>query len=205
MASFFKLSSMKQPIVEKFYGIPERQFFSGKECIHIYKQFQKTKDSSLSALLFGHNQEDLSGLIQLTSLLSYRSLYDGIFHLADSYYEGGEYIATITLPFFLPVPVSNGNKYFYLTCQERKARILIPAVKDKLRFYHADYKKYAYLPEEDTVIPKSLSKFLDRSLFLSATPETCYTWVSCEDLFLSDALKQEQFIKQQLPILLSFL
>lgn len=205
MAAFFKLSALKQTDMEQFCGLSPRKFCSGKECIRLYQQYLKTKDSSALECLLGHNQEDLQGLLQLPSVLSFQALYSGDFQLQDSLFDSDGFSGTLLLPHSLPSLLSNGTNDFYITCQDKKVRFLIHTQNNQLRFYYPDYKNYAYLPGEDTAIPKTLSKFMDRKLFVPAQKETCYTWVSCDDRFRTDLSRQETYLKRQLPLLISFL
>lgn len=43
----------------------------------------------------------------------------------------------------------------YLTGKDEEINLIIKTTDGKLKQYYADYKDYYYLPEEDTVIPKS--------------------------------------------------
>lgn len=205
MASLFKLETLKQTDVEQFCDIPSRTYGNGKECIHLYRQYLKTKDSSVLEHLFGHNQEDLQGLIQILPILSFRSLYSGEFLLQDSTFDQEEFSGTLFLPQRVPSLLSNGTKLFYITCQDNRVRFFIRTKDSKLRFYYPDYKNYVYLPGEDTVIPKTLSKFMDRKLFIPAQKENCYTWIACDDKFRADFSRQESYLKRQIPLFLSFL
>lgn len=205
MAPFFKLSALKQTDSEQFCGLPQREFCSGKECIRLYQQFQKAKSPSVMKSIFGHNQEDLQGLMQLPPLLSFRTLYTGDFHLQDSHFDSDSFCGTLMLPNTLPTVLSTGTKDFYITCRDKQVRFLIYTHNNRLRFYYPDYKNYVYLSGEDTAIPKILSKFMDRQLFIPARKETCYTWISCDDRFRADLSSQETYLKRQLPLLLSFL
>lgn len=205
MVSFFKLEALKQSDVEQFCNIPQRSYCNGKECIRLYRQYLKTKDSATLEYLFRHNQEDLQGLIQLLPVLSFQSLYNGDFLLHDSAFDQEGFSGTLLLPYRVPSLLSNGTNLFYVSCQDNKVRFLIRTKDNKLRFYYPDYKNYAYLPDEDTAIPKSLSKFMDRKLFIPAQKENCYTWISCDDRFRADFPRQEAYLKRQLPLFLSFL
>ena len=56
---------------------------------------------------------------------------------------------------------------------------------------------------------KGLTTFLgsgiDKKHRKAATKDTCYTWFACSDIFLSDPLKQKQYLEQALPYLLKTL
>ena len=79
----------------------------------------------------------------------------------------------------------SGNTDFYLTGKDEEINLIIKTTDGKLKQYYADYKDYYYLPEEDTVIPKSLGSGIDRKHRKAATRNTCYTWFTCSDAFLS--------------------
>ncbi len=51
----------------------------------------------------------------------------------------------------------------------------LPCTKMTLKLFYSNYRDYNYLPGEDTAIHKNASWFLDSSLRIKATPETCYT------------------------------
>lgn len=202
LAPFLKLTRMKQTDMEFFLGIPARANCDGKECIRIYRQYVRQKEKSLLKILFGHNAEDLSGLVRLLPILSYKCLFSGNYQIKNISYEENKLLFSLELPFETPKAVSNWNSDFYLSCEGKKIRLQITLCHSRLRLNYPNYKDYSYLPSEDTAIPKSLSKFMDRSLFVPATPETCYTWISCDDSFLSNPQKQKAYLQRQLPIFL---
>ena len=111
----------------------------------------------------------------------------------------------VKLPEALPVPFSAGSEYFYLTAEKQRAAISIPCRNGRVRNFYPNPRDYVYLPDEDTVIPKSLSGGIDRSKRQPAKPQTCYTWFACSESFLSDINLQETYLKKNLKILLSFI
>ena len=73
----------------------------------------------------------------------------------------------------------------------------------RLRQYYADYKDYAYLPDEDYAVPKSISRFLGKDVKRPATRDTCYTWFPCTEDFLKDPQKLTTYLKSALRYSLS--
>ena len=200
-----KLERMKQPDMEAFLGIRERDYCDGGKCIRLYKTYVKKPDPQLAETVMGHNEEDLKGLGRIVEMLGYRALTEGLCEPLDAVLEDDSLILSLALPFSLPVTVSAKGEGFYLTADDRKARLLLPLKEGRLRRYYAAYKEYEYLPAEDTAIARSLSQYMDRSLRVPATPETCYTWFSCDQTFLSDKDRQRAYLHSTLPCLLELL
>ena len=111
----------------------------------------------------------------------------------------------LKLPCTLPQEFSNGNTDFYLTGKDEEINLIIKTTDGKLKQYYADYKDYYYLPEEDTVIPKSLGSGIDRKHRKAATRNTCYTWFTCSDAFLSSPVQQKQYLTYTLSCLIETL
>ena len=158
-----KLSRMKQPDLEAFLGMSARACCDGRECIRLYREYVQTKDSSVAEMLLGHNREDLLGLGALFSMLSYLSLYQGGYFPACAQLDQQQLILTLRLSSPVLIPVSNGNRLFYIRAENDTVRLLLPLKDGKLRQYYTNYKEYDYLPAEDTAIPKSLSTYIDKS------------------------------------------
>ena len=150
----------------------------------------------------GHNEEDLLGLGKIFPLLSFRKLYDGEYHPKHCEVIDQELKMTLELPVAVPISVSCGNTSFYLTVSEQEAKILVHLNDGKLRQYYRNYKDYEYIPGEDTAMPKSISKYMDKSLRFAATPQTCYTWFRCDESFLNDPAKQMHYLTHTLSFFL---
>ena len=200
--SLFKLSKMKQPDLENFVGIHNRKYCDGGQCIRLYKTFMKKKDPEAANIVMGHNEEDLLGLGKIFPLLSFRKLYDGEYHPKHCEVIDQELKMTLELPVAVPISVSCGNTSFYLTVSEQEAKILVHLNDGKLRQYYRNYKDYEYIPGEDTAMPKSISKYMDKSLRFAATPQTCYTWFRCDESFLNDPAKQMHYLTHTLSFFL---
>ena len=205
LKSLLKLSAMKQPCMEEFLGIKDRIYDNGKECIKLYKDFLKKRDAFTADEILGHNLEDVLGLGRIFDMLGYLCIYDGDYEVTYSEFDGDNLILKLKLPCTLPQEFSNGNTDFYLTGKDEEINLIIKTTDGKLKQYYADYKDYYYLPEEDTVIPKSLGSGIDRKHRKAATRNTCYTWFTCSDAFLSSPVQQKQYLTYTLSCLIETL
>lgn len=205
LKSLLKLSAMKQPCMEEFLGIKDRIYDNGKECIKLYKDFLKKRDAFTADEILGHNLEDVLGLGRIFDMLGYLCIYDGDYEVTYSEFDGDNLILKLKLPCTLPQEFSNGNTDFYLTGKDEEINLIIKTTDGKLKQYYADYKDYYYLPEEDTVIPKSLGSGIDRKHRKAATRNTCYTWFTCSDAFLSSPVQQKQYLTYTLSCLIGTL
>ncbi len=198
-----RLEKMKQPDMEAFLGITARKHCDGGECIRLYKAYEKKKDSELKDIIMGHNEEDMLGLGRIFSMLAYPALTTEGYEPLSAFLEDGKLIIKFQLPAPVPVPVSKKGTGFYFTCEEKAGALAAEVINNKTKQYYKNYKDYDYIPQEDTAIPKILSRYMDKSLRRNARPETCYTWFLCDEIFLGDKEKQRQYLNHTLPCLLS--
>ena len=197
--ALLKLPGMKQEQMEAFLGLSSRQHCNGGKCISLYENYTKTQNSALLSALLGHNQEDLQGLGHILKMLSYLCLLDGRYTCTDLIYTSDNLIFSLVLPYSLPVPFSNQIQDFYITGEEKKVKILINTYQGKARQYYTNYKDYDYIPGEDSVMPKSLARFMDKSLRKPASKTNCYTWFDCTGTFLTDSMMQKKYLSHILP------
>ena len=193
-----------QPYLEaryEKYGIPSP--FTGKQSLDLY--LLKKRDAFTADEILGHNLEDVLGLGRIFDMLGYLCIYDGDYEVTYSEFDGDNLILKLKLPCTLPQEFSNGNTDFYLTGKDEEINLIIKTTDGKLKQYYADYKDYYYLPEEDTVIPKSLGSGIDRKHRKAATRNTCYTWFTCSDAFLSSPVQQKQYLTYTLSCLIETL
>ena len=205
LKTLLKLPAMKQPCLEEFLGIKNRIYDNGKECIQLYRDFLKKRDAVMAEEILGHNLEDVLGLGRIFEMLGYLCIYDSKYEVTYAEFDDENLILELTLPRRLPQKFSNGNEQFYLTGEEEKIKFIIKTTDGRLKQYYSNPKDYYYLPEEDTVIPKVLGSGIDKKHRKTATKDTCYTWFACSDIFLSDPLKQKQYLEHALPYLLKTL
>lgn len=199
-----KLERMKQPDLEEFIGMNSRVHCDGGQCIRLYKSYLKNPEAESGQILLGHNQEDLLGLGQIFSMLGYRALMEGSYLPLKAEADENQVILHFQLPAPVPKPVSKKGKDFHVTVQKQEGALLVTSTSQRIRQYYRDYKAYDYIPGEDTAMPRQLSQYMDKSLKIPATPETCYTWFSCGEAFLNSSEKQAKYLKSTLPCLLSF-
>lgn len=202
---FFKLPHMKQPDLENFINTGNRTYCDGRQCIRLYKSYLKKNDDSVANTLLGHNQEDLLGLGIIFELLKYLCLFEKDYQPLKAELEDQELILHLLLPFAVPRAVSNGTEEFYFTVSGNEARLLVHLKNHQLKQYYSNYKNYEYLPTEDTAITKALSKYMDKSLRIPATPQTCYTWFPCDERFLNNSGMQMQYLSHTLTYFLNSL
>ena len=205
LKTLLKLPAMKQPCLEEFLGIKNRIYDNGKECIQLYRDFLKKRDAVMAEEILGHNLEDVLGLGRIFEMLGYLCIYDSKYEVTYAEFDDENLILELTLPRRLPQKFSNGNEQFYLTGEEEKIKFIIKTTDGRLKQYYSNPKDYYYLPEEDTVIPKAMGSGIDKKHRKAATKDTCYTWFACSDIFLSDPLKQKQYLEHALPYLLKTL
>ncbi len=83
----FGLSSMKQKSLEAFAGFSRKDRFSGGELIEVYEKYLSSADDSLLQMLYLHNREDLTGMVQTLSLYGIPSLFSGRFQLSGAFFR----------------------------------------------------------------------------------------------------------------------
>lgn len=199
-----KLERMKQPDLEEFLGLDSRLHCDGGQCIRLYKSYIKNPKAEPEQTILGHNQEDLLGLGSIFSMLGYRVLMEGNYQPLKAETDEDRMILSFRLPAPVPKPVSKKGTDFYITVRDQEGALLVTSTDQKIRQYYRDYKAYDYIPGEDTAMPRQLSQYMDKSLRIPATPETCYTWFPCSEAFLNNPEKQAQYLKSTLPCFLSF-
>lgn len=201
--NLLRFDHMKQSDIECFLNLNSRIFADGKQCIKCYKDYIKKKDSDLLQEVLGHNLEDLFGLGLIFTMLNYRFLFSGDYTISRCSWDGEHYILHFTLPHPVPASFSFISEGLYLTGTNKNMKLLISASNGKLKMYYSNYKDYAYLPAEDTAIPKSLSTYIDKSLKKPAKPETCYTWFEINKCFLNNPEQQHKYLEHLLTFVLN--
>lgn len=198
-----KLEHMKQPDLEAFLHVPSRIFADGRLCIKCYKEYQKKRDSDALNEVFGHNTEDLCGLGSVFEMLHYLQIFSGEYDIQRSVLlDNGQLMMETNVLYDFPSAFSYGCDGLYLTASKKDMKLLINTCNQKCRMYYPNYKDYVYLPQEDTVIPKSLGNCIDKSLKKPAKPETCYTWFEVNETFLNDRQMQKKFLDHLLRFIL---
>ena len=180
----FKLENIKQKTVERFIGVKREDKYSGGELIKVYNEYLRDPSEELLSLLLTHNREDVLGISAITPLLGcecplkMRYIPTSIeLRVSPSGKDSmsKEVIITLQLGEYIPVRVSYGNEYFYITLFEGKGRICVTAHTDELKYFYPNYKDYYYLPEEDRSIHKSVAFYVDKNYRTQAKAANCYS------------------------------
>ena len=205
LKTLLKLPALKQPCLEEFLGIKDRIYNNGKECIQLYKDFLKKRDAITAEEILGHNLEDVLGLGRIFEMLSYLCIYDSEYEVTYAEADEEVIIFTLELPHALPAEFSNGSNSFYITGKATEVKLIVRTENGRLKQHYQNYKDYYYLPDEDTIIPKSLGSGIDKKHRKAATKDTCYTWFNCNEQFLQNPQLQKQYLEHALPYFLKAL
>lgn len=199
MPAFFRqMPDHKQKSFELLIGYPREDQLSGKEMITAFQEYAKTKDSSTLNLLFLHNEDDLKGMLALTSLGSLKQLLNGSCQITDVQelqepnldLDGAmetKLLFSLSLETPVPVTLSANAEFCYITVTENKVKIKMPLYEGTLLYFYPDYKNYYYLPFEDEAIHKSIAAYLEPSHRQKATATTCYKKISGKFLYAPGA------------------
>ncbi len=201
--SVLGLSSLRQRDLEERLGGTAREFPDGRKGISLYKAYLRDPEEVYSNLLIGHNREDLSGMGLILSCFSLEQLRRGMFHVLTAGMEGESVSIRCSVEVPFPTGIQLQKDGVHLDGEGSCFTIRLIMKDGRLRKYYPDYKNYDYLPAEDTAIPKSLGKFMDRSLRKPAVKETCYTWFPVTDAFLADRILQYAVVRDLLPVILN--
>lgn len=201
LKSFLKLEHMNQKSLEVFLGLNRDDQYDGGKLIPVYRDYCKTGCQQKLHLLLLHNQEDVSGMLTLTSFYGYvdffslstvpstesfpkstkagNPLSDSFSDLSVELLENRDGTRNVLLTFGLktpvPVPVSHSYEFGYITLNKNTGKLMLPMLEDTLFYFFDDYKNYYYLPQEDQAIHKSVAAYVDKQYRQQAKKENCYT------------------------------
>lgn len=180
----FKLENTKQKSIEKFIGFERTDLFAGKELIEKYFQYLKVPSDGLLRALLCHNREDVTGLLNIDSILNYSCINTSMLRFESMIFKNAEktsanshsqvYI-TLKLPLELPAMVSYGNDEVFMQAHGTLCKLTINVYEDELKYFYPDYKDYYYLPEEDRSIHKSVAFYVDKNFRTKAKAANCYS------------------------------
>lgn len=183
MKNLFRLPDYRQKTVEQFLGINREDTYSGKELINIYQTYVKTGDNDLADLLILHNLEDVLGMTKLLPLLSYDQLFLPDYQIINSEiavfkdHLGNartEYGVTLLLNTPVPVPIRLMDQKYQIALRKDKIHIQIPVYEGRLNHYLKDWKNHCYLTVEQMVVHKSVTSFMDKSVYRKAAAKECF-------------------------------
>ena len=199
------LDSYSQKSLETFLGCSRIDPYTGGELISVYKKYCKNPTEDLLHLLLQHNLDDVRGMYDLISLLSYRDFLNGNFQIKKILPEQDEkncflnFLLEPSRPF--PQSVHRYDTYKKIILDGKKALVQLPVYEGELKHFFKDYKNYFYLPQEDTVIHRSVGTFVDPAYRQKAVRENCCVKKHCTYLMLpglhgESALKKDYYDKQ---------
>lgn len=175
------LPNLKQKTVEDFLGLPREDAYSGGELIEVYVNYMKDKfghktemEEEFQKLLL-HNEEDVTNLIRLTSILAYCDIFEEQPALTDVTQNNNEIVFSLKLRNPIQQTVSFQTPDLHFRAVYNTAELVIPAITGTFKYFYPNYKDYYYLPQEDTAIHKSVAEFVDKEYRVKAKAATCYT------------------------------
>ena len=200
------LSSMKQKKMEELFGLYRNDKYSGRELIKVYGEYMHgkllKKDISLlekqkETLLF-HNQEDLTGLLYITPILTFEDMLINTPAITSVTCTENTLVLSAALSSPLPLEIDVVKADWYFEYKKETGRMTIPVFDKQLKLYYENYKDYYYLPAEDTAIHKSVAAYVDKDYRQKATKENCYTKVTVTDCLLTDKKQLSQVFQRLL-------
>lgn len=178
------LPDCRQKTIEQFLGINRIDKYTGGELIRVYKAYTLSPNDTMLELLIQHNYDDMKGMLDIVSILSYSELFTeelpvSRVEMTKSHNMEGnttyELSMTLKLPVALPKELFAHYDSNFLHIEKDRAIIKVPVFKEELKFFYSNYKDYYYIPSLDSAFHKSVSGHVDSSLRKQASPGTCYT------------------------------
>ncbi len=195
LKKLFRLPSFKLKSIEAFLEIRRTDIYDGGDLIQVYQGYLGKKHyetlrrlrspetavtapseaEQLLGLLLLHNEDDIRGLLLISSILHYADLFEKPIRILQAGVEGHRFLIQFELSSSLPVKVSGGNDLVRLTAEGTAASLSIQIYEGELKYFYENYKDYYYLTSEDSVIHKSLAQYVDTEYRKKAKPSNCYT------------------------------
>ncbi len=174
LKNIMHLENCKQKTMEELFHIQRKDKISGYECISAYKNYLRSGNETAKNALLLHNEEDVLGLLKLSSLRFLDTLSDD-FQLEKSEFLNADcFQCSFSLKHPLFFPISCKTDYCDLQLDGRDGILLLKSVFDSRKFFFSDYKNYFYLPEEDHAIHKSVGIYVDPDHRCKASKSNCY-------------------------------
>lgn len=191
----FKLSSFKQKSIEKFLKLHREDVNDGGDLIQMYaaylgkKRYEVLRNArmpqiitegpseadELLRLLLLHNEDDIKGLVGISSILNYTELFEKPVHILTAGVNKDLLIIQCGLSSRLPVRISFGNDLASVSAFDSIFSLTVHIYEGELKFFYNNYKDYYYLPQEDRAVHKSVALFVDKEFREKAKPYNCYT------------------------------
>lgn len=174
LKSLLHLDNLKQKTIEKYLGINRLDKYSGGDLIRVYQEYVQNTDETRKQLLLQHNYEDLEGLMECCSLMSYVRMKAGCLTVTKMSVRQNRLLFSLHLDYALPRRITLGIHDIIITGYQNDATINVPILSEELKFFFDNYKEYYYLPAEDMAVHKSVASYVDKNYREQAKKETCY-------------------------------
>lgn len=179
-----KLENLKQKTVEGFLCIPREDTKNGGELITVFNSYETSGSKKDEAMLLLHNEEDVTGMVQLLPVFAYHSLFTG--NISNPEFEYHEYINnrgeekqegifSFDIKNTLPKRISCSHGPVYMTAHKNHGKIKVEINRRELKYFFPNYQDYYYLPQEDTSIHKSVAFYVDKNFRTKAKAANCYS------------------------------
>lgn len=173
---------LNQKSMERFLGLERLDRYTGGELISVYEAYTVTGEAALRHNLLLHNEEDLTGLPVLLSLLSYHDMFCGSLASPETELYENMLLLRAHSSAELPEKVSLEKDDVYLKAEGHTLSVYLPLSAETMTCWFANYKDYYYLPLEHCCVHKSVGEFVDKSSREKATARNACT--SKEDIFV---------------------
>ena len=120
------LKNFRQKNLEEYLGFHRTDKLSGKKLIKTYQNYLEKGDTKDKEAVLLHNREDLLGLRNIYSLMSYPALLDGKFTLSSYSIENDEFHAYLNLDHEVPVCGNYKKSGICLTLKHSNAVLTYP-------------------------------------------------------------------------------
>lgn len=201
MKNLLELPSYKQKAAEQFLGRYREDQYNGGQLIKFYHEYVKNPTKEILDLLLLHNMEDVKGMFDLLGLLSYQQFIKGQFRIADILPETDEnrqYLNIKLIPEYpLPQSIHRISDHASILMDKETTLIRFPVQHGILKHFFPDPENYYYLPDEDTVVHKSIGEYVDPAHRKKATKKNCYIKKECDYIVIP--AKSEQNLLQLEP------
>lgn len=192
--NILKIKSLRLKSLEKHLGIHRKDTLDGEKLIAVYaayigkKRYESLRQSRnpdykpealesdlLLEQLLGHNEDDIRGLLLVSSVLNYPALPDKPIRILNVKTEDDRLIIDFESSVKLPVPVSFGDDLAAVSAGGSHATLSVLIYEGELKHFYDNYRDYYYLPAEDCAVHKSVAAFVDKNYRIKARPDNCYT------------------------------
>lgn len=177
------ISNLKQKSLETFLHIEREDTYTGKELIKFYQNYLKSiqlhepkEAEELEYFLLLHNRDDLTGMLQFSSLMYLVDLLNGNTDFLSLQVEREGTIVSFQgkLPFHFPASYQWKGSTSFLSVTDNTLTLILSAYAMELKYFYSNYKDYFYLPAEDIALHKSVASYVDKEFRQKATKDTCY-------------------------------